>query len=178
MISFCIDGPNGVGKSTVIQLVAAKCRLRQLRVVVLTDTAVREAVTRENTSYPYARKMLRHQLMEPHSDLYFQERGPLSHLVFDHLANGYESTACCVPDKQINFTVKMALIATETVVEQRLRRRNTSALVLPLAVQIALFSHAAAIQGWPIFRNDRPDDLGRIVRHAVETIHTKRSLRI
>ena len=44
MLSICVDGPNGAGKSAAAALIARELHRLHLKVAVLTDTAVHQAV--------------------------------------------------------------------------------------------------------------------------------------
>lgn len=184
MLSICVDGPNGAGKSAVAALIARELHRLHLKVAVLTDTAVHQAVkssagVARQAIFPQTRAALRWQLLSLQPDIYVQERGLVSHLVFEHLAvrrpGGPVPGACCAGDCQPFFST-MVLTARRAVIEKRLRRRGGAGVALPLQEQIALFQVAARIAGWPIYNNGGPRSLRRIVWRVVGAVMAERHI--
>jgi hypothetical protein len=112
-------------------------------------------------------------------DVYLQERGLISHLVFEHLAPGgageAQPGACCARDCE-PFSASLALTAPKATIERRLRKRGAVNLALPIDGQIGLFEAAARLAGWPIYVNDGPCSLKRLVRSIVGTLTAERTI--
>ncbi len=183
MLSICIDGPNGVGKSAAVHRIAGRLRSLHLRVAILTDTAVAQEVKTSphpgRAPFPQTRAALRQRLLGLQPDVYLQERGLISHLVFEHLApdrTGEAQLGACCADDCEPFFMSLVLTAPMATIERRLRKRGAGSLALPLEEQIGLFETAVRIAGWPIYVNDGPCSLGRLVRSIVGTLMAERTI--
>lgn len=163
MVLVCLEGPNGVGKSTLAAAVRAELRQPGIEVTIVTDTLVSLlAQARGDTpaAYRAAREMVtRHYgLADTSRRVVILERWHLTTLVFDHWNQLRQGTMPCLstllpvmPDLTYLLTADMATLRSRH--QDRLRRRPGFTLGLPLIEQVHRYRQVAVALETPMIQS-------------------------